>query len=402
MHTNSKTRGVTRVAALRTSRTWATHASFLLATSMALAACDESPIEPRAKLPTDGPEKPSAVINILPPGQTFPAPIAFVTGSPVGKDAKVQVYDKTGKLMAQFYAFSAAADFTAGVEVTLGDVNGDGFPDIVAGEGPTPGGISPTMYAVWDGRTGTRLAEAPVYWNSFRGGTRVGAGDFDGDGKDEIFACLAPGGANVGGYATSAYVYKVGKGYPYIEFGTSLGDPNTKAWMVGGCHIAGGDFNGDGRDDVIATFDGTVNSLLITDAATKESQAWYSPLGTQYKSQLSVAAGDRDGDNKADIMLAQIAAFNGQPPVGIVDGSKISFTAFLPTPTIVKPFNLWWATGLTIAARDVDGDGVIDLLAKPTTMLGQSGFSAFKAPTFLNYFFSMVESAVVGNGGPIG
>ena len=202
MHTNSKTRGVTRVAALRASRTWATHASFLLAASMALAACDESPIEPRAKLPTDGPEKPSAVINILPPGQTFPAPIAFVTGSPVGKDAKVQVYDKTGKLMAQFYAFSAAADFTAGVEVTLGDVNGDGFPDIVAGEGPTPGGISPTMYAVWDGRTGTRLAEAPVYWNSFRGGTRVGAGDFDGDGKDEIFACLAPGGANVGGYAT--------------------------------------------------------------------------------------------------------------------------------------------------------------------------------------------------------
>ena len=59
------------------------------------------------------------------------------------------------------------------------------------------------MYAVWDGKTGAFITTGTPYWNTFRGGVRVGAADMDGDGKAEILACLGPGG-----YATGAYIYK--------------------------------------------------------------------------------------------------------------------------------------------------------------------------------------------------
>ena len=401
MHNDTRPLAVTSATRADHGLTRAMRGALLIAAAATLAACDEAPVQPRANVPANGPRS-SAVINILPAGQTFPGPIAFVTGSPVGSAAQVQAYDKRGKLMAQFYAFSQTEDFTAGVEVALADMNNDGFPDIIAGEGPTPGAPNPSMYAVWDGRTGSMIASGAPYWKSYRGGVRVGAGDFDGDGIKEVFACLGPGGAAVGGYATGAYVYVPGKSYPYMVFGTQLGDPTTKFWMTGGCRISGGDVNGDGRDDVIAAFQGSVNALLITEGGTKTTQAWMSPLGTGYKEQMSVAAGDVTGDKKADVLLAQIAGLNGQPPVSIFDGSKISPISALPAPTVVKPFNLWWATGLTIAARDFDGDGLAELLAKPTSMLGSSGLSIFKAPTFTSYILSIVESAVKGNGGPIG
>jgi hypothetical protein len=402
MHNDLQPLATTSVTTPARVRSRTMRAIIVVAATAALAACDDAPVEPRTRVPADGPQRPSAVINIFPPGQLFPAPIAFVTGSPVGSAAQVQAYDKAGKLMAQFYAFTQAQDFSAGVEVALADMNNDGYPDIIAGEGPTPGAPNPSMYAVWNGRTGAMMASGAPYWNSYRGGVRVGAGDFDGDGIKEVLACLGPGGSNVGGYATGAYVYKLGKSYPYITHGTQLGDPITKFWMTGGCRVAGGDIDGDGRDEMIATFHGSVNSLLITKGGVKVTQAWHSPLGTQYKGELSVAAGDVTGDQKAEVMVAEVAAVNGQPPVAVFDGSKISVTSLLPTPTVVKPFNLWWAAGLTIAARDFDGDGVAELFAKPTSVLGGSGLSIFKGPTFTSYILSIMETAVKGNGGPIG
>jgi hypothetical protein len=364
----------------------------------ALAACnDESPVQPRTSVPDGGPKSPSAVINILPTGAVFPARIAAVTGSAVGTPAKVQVYDKAGNLMAQFMAFSQTEDYKAGVNVALGDVNSDGYPDVIAGEGPTPGAPNPSMYAVWDGRTGTMIGSGTPYWNTFRGGVRVGAGDFDGDGADEVFACLGPGG-----YATGAYVYKVGKSYPYLVFSTQLGYTNGTGWRTSGCRIAGGDINGDGRDDVIATFDGTPNALLITDAATRKIQAWQSPYGVGYTGEMSVASGDANGDGKAEVMLGQITSFSGSPQVLVYDGAKISLQAGLPIPALVKPINWWWATGVTLASRDFDDDGLADLFVKPTNGLGSSSFGVWKAPTFATYVMWKTESAVTGNGGPIG
>jgi len=73
------------------------------------------------------------------------------------------VYDgKTGRLFRTFYGLTPAS-FTGGVFVAAGDVNGDGFVDVIVG---ADAGGGPQI-DVWDGRTGALLrifnALAPTF-----------------------------------------------------------------------------------------------------------------------------------------------------------------------------------------------------------------------------------------------
>src|SRR5262249_15771407 len=60
----------------------------------------------------------------------------FVTGAGFGHSPVVTVYNPfTGAQVVQFNAYDPR--FQGGVRVALGDVNGDGTPDIVTATGPT-------------------------------------------------------------------------------------------------------------------------------------------------------------------------------------------------------------------------------------------------------------------------
>ena len=146
---------------------WAMRASFPIIAA-ALAACsDDTPTQPKVNLPATGPAKPSAVIHIIPEGTTFPTKIAFATGNPAGKEAMVKLYDKDGNQITSFLAFGSYADFSAGVDATVGDVNGDGWPDIIAGEGATPPGTPSSKISIWDGKTGTWLQTITPFAGTF-------------------------------------------------------------------------------------------------------------------------------------------------------------------------------------------------------------------------------------------
>jgi hypothetical protein len=358
---------------------------------LALAACDDSPLAPKASglaVPAGGVKSPAAVINILPPGQTFPAKIAFATGSPVGKDAKVRVYNKNGTQLAVFYAFSAVEDFSAGVEAAVGDVNGDGWPDIIAGEGPTRNAPFASQINVWDGKTGS-LIKTITPLPEVKDGYRVATGDLDGNGSDEILACQRPGST------THAAAFRAdGSAVDWIALYGTLG------WANAGCDIDAGDVNGDGKEEVVVKFDGAWNTIFIKDEAIQKGFFVPSPL-SGYTGSTSLTIGDVNGDKKPEIIMAYRDAVTYSPEVIVFDGRTVQPNVPLFKLLGFKPFSFWWKTGVEIVARDIHGDGMVELLTKPT-VTPYSELGALNPMMFTTWLFYMFEPGNAPAGGGIG
>jgi hypothetical protein len=79
---------------------------------------------------------------------------------------------------------------TSGVFVTVGDVNGDGRADLVAGAGP---GGPPRVVGVDVAGGVSFFADFLPFESSFSGGVRVAVGDVNGDGSVEIITASGPG-----------------------------------------------------------------------------------------------------------------------------------------------------------------------------------------------------------------
>jgi hypothetical protein len=117
----------------------------------------------------------------------------IITGAGPGGAAHVKVFDgATGAEVRSFLAYGSG--FTGGVYVAAGDVNGDGIADIVTGAGA--GG--PPHVKVFDGATGSEIGSFLAYPAEFTGGVSVAVGDVDGDGLADIVTGAGPG--SVGGH----------------------------------------------------------------------------------------------------------------------------------------------------------------------------------------------------------
>jgi CSLREA domain-containing protein len=113
----------------------------------------------------------------------------IVVGAGPGGGPNVKVFDGvTGAEVASFFAYTP--DFSLGVHLAVGDVNGDGFADIIAGAGS---GGGPNV-KVFSGRDRSELLSFFAYDPGFRGGARVGAGELDGFAGDEIVTIAGPSG----------------------------------------------------------------------------------------------------------------------------------------------------------------------------------------------------------------
>src|SRR5262249_16618747 len=117
-------------------------------------------------------------------------PASFVLGTDGAPEVKLY-NSATLALRLDFFAYNPL--FPGGVRVALGDVNGDGIPDIVTGPGS---GMLPEV-KVFNGKDGAVLYDflANFQFNPlFTGGIFVAAGDTNGDGFADIIV-----GADAGG-----------------------------------------------------------------------------------------------------------------------------------------------------------------------------------------------------------
>ncbi len=112
-----------------------------------------------------------------------------VVGAGVGTAPVVKVFGgESFAELASFLAYSPA--FLGGVHVAVGDVTGDGRPDIVTGAGAGGG----PHVQVFGGPRFESLDSFFAYGPGFTGGAWVAAGDVNGDGRAEIVTGAGPGG----------------------------------------------------------------------------------------------------------------------------------------------------------------------------------------------------------------
>jgi hypothetical protein len=238
----------------------------------------------------------------------------------------------------------AADDFPGG-PVSAGDVNGDGFDDLIVGDsGAGPNGTdSGSSYVVFgkasgfdapldlsslDGSNGFRLDGETA--NDHSGGSVSNAGDVNGDGFDDVI--IGASGANDHGYYASG-------GTSYVVFGKASG---FSAAMN------------------LSNLDGTNGFILTAGAGGYDDIAFNS-------------AGDVNGDGFSDLMVGEYRANPNGYESGsshVVFGKASGFDATVNIPTLGRDSDLRLdgaaagdAAGRAVSnAGDINGDGFDDVL----------------------------------------
>ena len=131
----------------------------------------------------------------------------IITGPGSGGGPHVRVFNSQGKVKSQFFAYDSA--FRGGVRVATGNVYNlarKGYPQIITAPGPG----MPAQIKIFDNKSKT-LGQFNAYTPSFRGGASIAVGDLDNDGLAEIITGAGPGGAphvrsfNSAGVLTGSY-----------------------------------------------------------------------------------------------------------------------------------------------------------------------------------------------------
>lgn len=195
----------------------------------------------------------------------------------------------------------------ASTRVALGDITGDGVPDLVGGSGP--GG---QLVSIRNGATGATVTQFLPFEPTFQGGVYVAVGDINGDRFAELVVTPDQSGG------------------PRVQ-------------VYNGADLAAG------RVRLLADYFG------IADLAGQ--------IDSTFRGGVRAAVGDVNADGRSEVIVA--AGFGGGPRVTIWDGASIANPNLLqPSANPIANFFAFESTlrnGVYVAAGDLNGDGCADL-----------------------------------------
>jgi hypothetical protein len=262
---------------------------------------------------------------------------------------------------AQILTGAASSEFGWSV-AGLGDVDGDGYGDILVGAGTSSG----TAQLYRGGPTG--ISATPT-GNPLPGSSTGTVGDINGDGFADAIVCAR--------LDKAAYTFHGGTGG--LTAGPSLPLPTGETSFGEAC--AGvGDVNGDGFADVAVNTQGNGKAFVYYGGASGVLTTGATPLpgstgGAAAAIGVVQSAGDVNGDGYADVTMA---LYNSSHVVVFPGGSGgVSATAqtdfMLPLTGTSQPAYAQFSIG----GGDVNGDGFADLIFSPQQC---SGYNIFLYP----------------------
>jgi hypothetical protein len=277
----------------------------------------------------------------------------LVVGAGPGGGPNVEAFDAHSGGIILNF-FAFDPSFTGGVRVATADVNLDGIPDIITAPGPAGG----PHVKVFNGANGAQLA-GPIgsffaFDPSFTGGLWVAGGDINGDGnKDVIVGADSGGGPNV-------RVFSGATGAVLLDFFAY--SPS----FTGGVRVAAADFDRDGDYEIItATGPGGGPHVRVFDSAGNPFTSASLPnfansffaYAPGFTGGVFVAAGDVNGDGVPDIITG--AGEGGGPEIRVFSGVNgavlLDFFAYEASFT----------GGVHVGVADMDGDGRYEIITSP-------------------------------------
>ena len=267
--------------------------------------------------------------------------------------SKLAVFLNTTATGSSTVTFSPRTDFDTGSKpysVKIGDLNGDGKPDITTTNfavhtvsvllNTTPTGGSTPTFAI---RQDLPTLPNPYY---------VSIADINGDGLPDLVV------AEQGAGGVSVLLNQTAPGAPTASFSSGFNFDTDDAMNVNPDCVSVGDVNGDGKPDlVVANNYASTIGVLLNSTVTGSSTPTFHPFQefSFFDRNFSTALGDINADGKLDVVVTNR------------DGNSVS-VLINTTPTGATTFSFGGRIDYTmdqsprsVALEDLNGDGLLDM-----------------------------------------